>query len=240
GHELANAAFLTGLVDEFGATEGRRIYEDFRNRFNHDGPVHVDDTSFRYNTHASTDPTCPGDPGAIDPASTVLVYSSGKPGLQVTFESLPDDLGRLAPELAVLAARAAIRWDRLAFDSPLGRIDLRPRGMSNFLAISKAKAAGGHPILLGGPQAAYFSPEILNELEIHSPTIDTRGAAFPGISMFVLLGRGIRSAWTATAGGSDMVDTRIEKLCEVDGSTPTEHSYGYRFRGECLPMERRV
>src|SRR5439155_5014864 len=41
GSEMNDAAVLAGLVKDFGAKEGRAVYEDFRNRNNSDGPVHT-------------------------------------------------------------------------------------------------------------------------------------------------------------------------------------------------------
>ena len=72
-----------------------------------------------------------------------------------------------------------------------------------------------------GPQVAYFMPQILMEEDLHGPDIDADGAAFPGVSLYVLLGRGQDFAWSATSAGQDIIDTFAEKLCEPDGSTPT-------------------
>ncbi len=219
GAELTNAALLGALQKDFGATDGSAIYEDFRNRENLDAPVHTEG-SFPYGQP----------PAVVDPAAHVMAgYSTGANGIAVT-----------TSQLARLGAAASIDWDRLVLDTPLGRLDLRPKGMSNALVVGAERAADGHPILLGGPQTGYFAPEILMEVDLHGETIHARGAAFPGISMFVLLGRSADAAWTATAGGGDMIDTFIEVLCEADGSPPTEHSYGYVHNGECVSMDRRL
>lgn len=233
GSELNNAVLLGGLQNDFGASQGLAMYEDFRNRDNRDGPVHT------ANEFAYMIP----DREAIDPAANVrAAYSSGKPGIQQTLENVAANDGQYSSmaDLTELAASAKIRWDRLVLDTPLGSLDLRPKGMSNALVVGKDRSANGRPILLGGPQTGYFSPEILLEVDLHGPTISARGAAFPGISMFVLLGRSTDASWTATAGGSDMIDTFIEVLCEPQGGAATEHSYGYRWNGRCMPMERRV
>ena len=52
--------------------------------------------------------------------------------------------------------------------------------MSNHLVVGARRSATGHPLLIGGPQAGYFSPQILMDYELHSPTIHARGAGFPG------------------------------------------------------------
>ncbi|MFA5890006.1 MAG: penicillin acylase family protein [Actinomycetota bacterium] len=232
GGELRNAQVLGSLEQEFGLVGGRGIYEDFRNRNNHDGPSQTG-LSFPYMQR---------DESQIVPAANVRTFSTGKPGVQVLLENLAplsSPAVRLG-EIGRLADRATIRWDRLKLDTPLGSIDLRPRGLSNAVVVGASRSATGRPMLLGGPQTGYFSPEILMEVDLHGPTIHARGAAFPGISMFVLLGRSSNAAWTATAGGGDMIDTRIELLCEADGSAPTEHSTSYMFRGSCEPMNRRL
>ena len=69
------------------------------------------------------------------------------------------------------------------------------------------------------------------------PDIDARGAAFPGVNLYVLLGRGQDFAWSATSAGQDIIDTFAEKLCEPDGGTPTVDSDHYLYKGDCLPIE---
>ncbi len=115
-----------------------------------------------------------------------------------------------------------------------------PSGTSNWLAVDAAHAADGVPVGVMGPQVGYFSPQILMEVALHGPTVDARGATFPGISAAVLLGRGTDFAWSATSGGSDLVDLRVERLCEPDGSTPTSESTHYVFQGECRAMVTRT
>ena len=110
-------------------------------------------------------------------------------------------------------------------------------GMSNALLVSGAETESGRPIAVMGPQVAYFMPQILVEVDLHGPDIDAQGAAFPGISPYVLLGRGQDYAWSATSAGQDIIDTFAEKLCEPDGSQPDVQSTHYLYKGECRPME---
>ena len=114
---------------------------------------------------------------------------------------------------------------------------LRPPGMSNALVVSAAESVSGKPLAVFGPQTAYFSPQILMEQDVHAPGIDARGAAFPGVNLYVQLGRGQDYAWSATSAGQDIIDTFAVDLCEADGSKPTRESMHYLFRGECLPIE---
>ena len=80
-------------------------------------------------------------------------------------------------------------------------------------------------------------PQILIEQDLHGPDIDANGAAFAGVSPYVLLGRGRDYAWSATSAGQDIIDTFAEELCEPDGSTPTVQSTHYLYKGTCRPME---
>jgi acyl-homoserine lactone acylase PvdQ len=109
--------------------------------------------------------------------------------------------------------------------------------MSNALLVSGGKSESGHPVAVIGPQVAYFMPQILVEEDLHGPDIDATGAAFAGVSPYVLLGRGQDFAWSATSAGQDIIDTFAEKLCEPDGSPPTVQSTHYLYKGDCIPME---
>ena len=216
GSELNNAAVLAGLTKDFGGATGRKVYEDFRNRDNADGPVH---TKRRF-------PYLERDPDAIDPKAVAVDTSGGEAS---------------AAEIRRLADSSRIRWERLKLATPLGAIDLsRPGSMSNHLVIGASRSKTGRPLLIGGPQAGYFSPQILMDYELHSPTIHARGAGFPGLSTLVVMGRTQDYAWTPTAGGSDMIDTYVEKLCDPEGGEPTQDSRFYEYKGKCVAMDRRT
>jgi acyl-homoserine lactone acylase PvdQ len=101
--------------------------------------------------------------------------------------------------------------------------------MSNALLVGAKRSATGKPLFVAGPQVGHFYPGILLELDLDGGGFKARGAAFPGISFAVLLGRGIDYAWSATSAGSDLVDQYVETLCG-DGET------SYLYRGECRPM----
>lgn len=234
GGELSNAnRFLADLKD-FGPTEGPKIYEDFRNRYNLDGLSHTTD-SFPYETIHPT---------AIDPNANAFGFGAGASGIEGALTEVtklfPGGLTQALSQSATLAERSRIKTENLVLRTPLGAIDLsHPGSLSNYLAVDKTRSATGHPILIGGPQAGYFDPQILSENELHGDRIHTRGATFPGFGL-VIVGRTQDSAWSPTAGGSDMVDTYVEELCEPDGSTLTEESHHYVFNGECREMDRRV
>jgi acyl-homoserine lactone acylase PvdQ len=125
------------------------------------------------------------------------------------------------------------------------------RGMSNAVVISAADSATGHPIAVFGPQTGYFSPQLLMLEELQGPGISARGAAFAGLNLYVQLGRGQDYAWSATSAAQDITDTYAVALCDpagppgslserrqpaVDGAASLS-STGYRYHGQCLPMD---
>ena len=237
GGELGNAARFLQAVADFGE-DGPAVYEDFRNRFNLDGPPHATG-SFPYQVPQ---------PQSIDPASSVFGVGAGASGIEGLLEELaqifpggPSQAAQqAAQQSAELAERSRIKLEHLVLDTPLGGIDLsRPNSMSNWLAVDGTLSSTGHPMLIGGPQAGYWDPQILSENEIHGDRLHARGATFPSFGL-VIVGRTATSAWSPTAGGSDMIDTYVEVLCEPDGSDPTEESRHYVFDGECVEMDRRV
>ena len=115
---------------------------------------------------------------------------------------------------------------------------MQRREASNVLLVGRRESKSGTPIAVMGPQVGYYSPQILMEMEIHGPDgLHARGATFPGISLYVLLGRGEDFAWSATTANTDVVDQFVEKLCEPDGSEPTTESDHYLYKGECVPFK---
>jgi acyl-homoserine lactone acylase PvdQ len=101
--------------------------------------------------------------------------------------------------------------------------------MSNALLVSAKRSTTGRPLFVAGPQVGHYYPGILLELDLQGGGYNARGAAFPGISFAVLLGRGLDYAWSATSAGSDLVDQYVETLC---GGSDTM----YLYRGECREM----
>ncbi|MDQ3933442.1 MAG: penicillin acylase family protein, partial [Actinomycetota bacterium] len=103
-----------------------------------------------------------------------------------------------------------------------------PRAQSNALIVSARESRSGHPLAVFGPQTGYFSPQVLMEQDVHAPGYDARGVAFPGVNLFVQLGRGRDYAWSATTSAQDLVDTFAVELCD---------DTHYRFRGRCEEIE---
>lgn len=111
-------------------------------------------------------------------------------------------------------------------------------GHSNVVIATAAESAGGHPLLVGGPQNAITSPALLFEVHLSGGGYDSRGALMPGVGPYVIVGRNRTSAWTSTSGESDQTDIRAELLCEPDGSDASPESRHYVFDGDCVPMTR--
>src|SRR5207245_2567603 len=105
-----------------------------------------------------------------------------------------------------------------------------PPHASNWELVNASHSTNGHAIAVMGPQVGYFVPEVLMEEDLHGPGIDARGAAFPGVNLYVELGHGRDYAWSATTATSDNVDTFAEVLCQDE--------LHYLNKGNCLPMEK--
>lgn len=172
-----------------------------------------------------------------DPEAPITVHN----GQSFPYLQTPDNpAGRALPERGTVT-RQPVVIDRTGAAQPTsttGRLpNLLGNGTSNALVVSGAHTQTGNPVAVFGPQVGYFAPQILLRQELQGPGISARGAAFPGISFYVLLGRGVDYSWSATSAGQDITDTYAVDLCEPGGGTPTRDSMHYRFRGQCLPIE---
>ena len=160
-----------------------------------------------------------------------------------------EDLGRVNKASIAIPDRPETQPARAArqssesgvIDGPFGPIRLAfPAGMSNAILVDAAHSKSKRPIAVMGPQTGYWSPQILMELDVHGPGIDARGVGFPGISLYILLGRGQDYAWSATSAGGDIVDTFAEELCNPDGGEVDPESTFYMKKGECVEMYTRT
>ncbi len=217
GGEHRNAALLEALRERHGDAAGTALFRDLRSADDAEAPV-TTAASFPYLGRGPVDPAAVAMP---DPGSLVEL-----PPLELADGAAPSPAGPsggLARELL----------------GGLLALHRRPPGMSNFLVLTARRSARGHPIAVMGPQTGYFAPEILLEMDLRGPGVRARGAMPPGFP-YVIIGHGGDHAWSATAGGSDQVDVRVERLCEPDGSEPSPDSEHYLFRGECRAMEKRI
>ena len=106
-----------------------------------------------------------------------------------------------------------------------------PNLASNILVASGSRSTTGHPQFVGGPQISYFFPGLVEEMGLHGPDIDVRGATsapFPG---YMLIGRAENFVFTLTSAAGDIIDTYAETLC---GGSKLK----YEYKGKCLPMQK--
>ncbi len=210
GSEVANAMLLKYLQQELGTTDGRRAYDDFKRSNDPLAPT-TSDVNFPYET-----------PGTVDPATTAMPDSSTLTGGPPATDP---NCNLQKPNVEALGIIASL--------------ESLPKHMSNALVVNADKSADGHPIAVFGPQVSYFAPQILSQLDLHSPDYDAEGASFPGTGI-VELGRGQDYAWSATSAGSDLIDQRLEKICNPKGGAPQPQGTYYLFNGNCLPMTKEV
>ena len=209
----------------FGADDGRKVFDDFRRQDDPEAPV-TTSTSFPFDDPGAPDPAAVANPdlGSIQPRNPVIDDGSSP---------VPARGGRRAARRR--AGARAPRWLRSMRREGISF----QRQQSNALLVRADRSQSGRPIAVMGPQVAYYSPQVLMEIDLHGGGIDARGATFPGISLYVLLGRGRNFAWSSTTAMSDNVDEFVERLCEPDGSEPTRESGHYLYKGECRPFDTR-
>ncbi|HEX8959077.1 MAG TPA: penicillin acylase family protein, partial [Solirubrobacterales bacterium] len=216
GNELGSAQALEALEARFGRGAGRRAWLGFRAKNDPEAPTTIS-KRFPYETgsaFAGRGLAMP-DPGSVHAAPTASASAAAVP-----------ERGRHLNRHVEGKATAGSIGEALARGLREGA------HASNWELVSARHSASGHPIAVMGPQVGYFVPQILMEEDLHGPGIDARGAAFPGVNLYVELGHGSDYAWSATSAGSDIVDTFAEVLCR--------DRFHYLWRGRCRPMEKLV
>lgn len=207
GSEISNANLLQYLQQQFGASAGANDFSQFKASNDPLAPTTADQT-FPYEI-----------PGTINPATTALpdyghAVTSGTTGTTPNCKATPPN-----------TAAASI----------ISALTSLPKHMSNALVINGNKTTSGHPIAVFGPQVSYWAPQILALEDLHSPNYAAEGASFPGTGV-VELGRGQDYAWSATSAGSDLIDQRLELICNPAGGAPAAQGTSYMFDGVCTPM----
>ncbi|HEV3231720.1 MAG TPA: penicillin acylase family protein [Candidatus Dormibacteraeota bacterium] len=217
GNEVDSALLYQSLVQRYGATQGAAMWSDFRSQNDPEARSSLT-TPFPYEqVPASVDPSSVAMPTA-PPTSNAC---NGGPVPPIPPGSGQTVVGPVTVDLTGFMPGASL-----------------PHA-SNQLIVNANHSATGHPIAVFGPQTGYYAPEILHEIELHGPGISSRGVAFPGTEVFVELGRGADYAWSATSAGADIIDQRVERLCNVDGTPATQASTAYVYNGACTPMYER-
>ncbi|WP_375493547.1 penicillin acylase family protein, partial [uncultured Jatrophihabitans sp.] len=208
GSEFNNAKLLQYLRTHFNDnTKAAAAFRDFRTANDPLAPTTAD-KPFPYET-----------PGKIDASTTALPDS----GAAVTGGPTDTTTG---------CATSSSNPTAMNIIDALTNL---PKHMSNALVVNASHSADGHPVAVFGPQVSYFAPQILSQLDLHSPDYAAEGASFPGTGI-VELGRGRDYAWSATSAGSDLIDQRLEKICNPNGGAPAAEGTSYEYKGKCVPM----
>ena len=204
GNELHSALTMEAMVERMGKNAGRKAWEGFRSKNDPEAPTTIE-KPYPYETESAF----------------------AKRGL-----ALPEPKSVYEPPIA---SGSGASQGTAGLNTVGGRLT---RGLaeaghaSNWELVSAKHSADGHPIAVMGPQVGYYVPQILMEEDLHGPGIDARGAAFPGVNLYVELGHGRDYAWSATTATSDNVDTFAEVLCK--------DKFHYLYNGKCLKMEKLV
>jgi acyl-homoserine lactone acylase PvdQ len=111
------------------------------------------------------------------------------------------------------------------------------RQASNFLITAHQRSASNNALAVMGPQLGYYYPEIVEQMDLHGPGINSQGVGGPGFAMYTLIGRTQNYAWSLTSADHDIRDVYAERLCEPDGSAPTRSSTHYLYKGTCRAFE---
>ena len=218
GNEVNSALFYESLVQRYGATKGAAMWADFRSQNDPGARVSIP-TTFNYEQVPST----------VD-ANSIAMPVAPTTDNHCMSNALP---GSLPGQFSV----AGVTVDLTPL---LSQLKSGLPGASNELIVDAAHSATGHPIAVFGPQTSYYVPQLLHEIDLHGPGLQARGVAFAGTDVYVELGHGVDYAWSATSAGSDIIDQRLERLCNVDGSSATLSSTAYVFNGICTPMYERT
>jgi len=213
GRELDNALLLQAAQKRFkDDATGREVFDDFKRSEDPEAPT-----------------TAKGSFPYLDPPSGGAGSGSGA-GLPT-----PGSVEKAKVSRGAVGSEGAPSPNNLPALGGLDRLRSAPGSASNALLVSGANTPSGHPVTVFGPQTSYFSPQILMEQDVHAPTLDARGAAFPGVNLYVQLGRGRDYAWSATSASQDITDTYAVDACDFDGDGDVKD--GYKFRGSCEKIE---
>lgn len=213
GYGIVDAQLLRYLQSKLGPSAGAAAFAAFKEQNDPAAPTTIP-APFAYML-----------PGQIDPSLTAIPDNPSAP-LQGGPTDTTQDCQLSAPSTPTAAA----------VDRSVTAL-LRPRtGMSNAVVVGASHASGGHPIAVFGPELGYYAPEILMEEDLHAPGYSAAGAAFPGASFVVEIGRTPKFAWSATTASAQQTDTRIEAVCSPTGGTPQPAGVFYLFDGKCIPM----
>lgn len=241
GAEASNAEFLSTLITGLGDGPGQQAWEDVMLFNDPEAPTTISER-FEYGpmTGGAVTGSAVIDPGSIislDPRAPVVpaVIPTGSGSSYTLVFSAPTT----SPSSARTGSSSSVQWQAAADDTVLVPAAEAPikRRASNFLIVDAAQSVNDTNLAVMGPQLGYYYPEIVMQIHLSAPGIEAQGAAVPGLSMYLLLGRTRDYAWSLTSASQDVRDVYVEVLCNPDESPATRESDHYMFEGECIPFE---
>ncbi|RII18824.1 Penicillin G acylase precursor [Streptomyces sp. YIM 130001] len=234
GGEVEQALSLMKSQDKYGTKKGTEIWESFRQRNDPETVQTVHDgTAFPY-AGKPDDPRGAAMPDAGSVEREQLVHD--KTGSAGTSQKDPVKAPAKLKKLQGIHDDGVFPGGLQGLGGEKGAGDRK--GMSNALLVSGKHTESGNPVAVFGPQTGYFAPQLLMMQELDGPGIKARGVSFAGVGMYIQLGRGADYSWSATSANQDITDTYAVELCAPDGSTPGKDATHYRYRGECVPMDK--
>jgi acyl-homoserine lactone acylase PvdQ len=226
GFEVRDAHLLTYLQNRLGDADGLRAYHEVDHQNDPLAATTITDKTFPYDVR--TKPWKRSLNALPDEGELTGGPQATAPGCGSGATPAPPAVPGI-PLSTTTRARAA--------KNIIASLGAMPKDMSNALVVNGSQTRSGHPIAVFGPQVSYFAPQILSILDIHAPDYSAMGASFPGTGL-VELGRGKDYAWSATSAESDLIDMRVEKVCNPDGGAPEANGAFYEYDGACVPMQR--
>jgi len=236
GNEVKNAEAFALLQERDGREEALALWDTLRFADDPSARSHTTD-SFPYPLFSDgtgkSSPSSDTDWDAVAlPDAELLASVSSSPLLSASPEKAsPVEGTAFSPLYGIQDTPSDVR-------SALAAKRALPAMHSNYLVLDGTRTASGHPLLVGSPQLGYVTPNYLFEIELQGGGYQSTGMTMPGVAFLVLIGHTDTYAWSVTSGMSDLVDMRVELLCEPDGSAAHEESVHYEYRDECVPMTR--
>jgi penicillin amidase len=204
--ELTAAKTYVDLVTHLGQAEAEKAFNDLY-------PLDV-----------------PNSPPIIPPADGVFPRHTGAaapvlPGFTSSGYANHDQ--NLLPPLAALSAGAlSVDAQHQAIRKLQQQLGI-PRFGSNAIVMNGTRTASHNPILYSGPQTGWAVPGFFWEVEVHTPTRDTRGVTVPTIPLLVI-GRNRDMGWSVTSAEGSNASTFVETM------TDATH---YSYQGAPRPFE---
>ena len=234
GAEAQNAEFLATLQAGLGDGPGQMAWEDAMLFNDPEAPTTI---STRFEYGPMTGGAVTG--SAVIDSGSIISLDPRAPMVPLAFDTsvpLAEDPSplQLVEYFATTTAQAFGSGDSVLV--PAAEAPIKRRA-SNFLIVDSQQSANDTNLAVMGPQLGYYYPEIVMQIHLSGPGVEAQGAAVPGLSMYLLLGRTQDYAWSLTSASQDVRDVFVEELCTTDESEPTRDSDHYMYNGECIPFE---